>query len=94
MVLRKTPIALAVSMLALPHWVLAQSTTEAEKEVTLSAVKVSGSAEGPSDLPQVYAGGQVAKGARLGLLGNQDVMDTPFNVRANQAISQGFIRLL
>ncbi|HCQ45788.1 MAG TPA: TonB-dependent siderophore receptor, partial [Achromobacter sp.] len=26
------------------------------------------------------AGGQVARGARMGLLGNRDVMDTPFNV--------------
>lgn len=27
-----------------------------------------------------YAGGQVARGARAGLLGKQDVMDTPFNI--------------
>jgi iron complex outermembrane receptor protein len=33
-----------------------------------------------SDLPPVYAGGQVATGARLGALGNQNVMDTPFNI--------------
>ncbi|KAF0225440.1 MAG: iron complex outermembrane recepter [Rhodospirillaceae bacterium] len=29
-------------------------------------------------LPPVYAGGQVARGAKLGILGNRDVMDTPF----------------
>ena len=33
-----------------------------------------------SDLPEVYEGGQVASGARVGLLGNLDVFDTPFSV--------------
>jgi iron complex outermembrane receptor protein len=31
------------------------------------------------NLPPAYAGGQVATGGQLGLLGNRDVMDTPFN---------------
>ncbi len=31
------------------------------------------------DLPQSYAGGQVATGGRVGLFGNLDMMDTPFN---------------
>lgn len=31
------------------------------------------------NLPQPYAGGQVATGGQLGLLGNRSVMDTPFN---------------
>ena len=31
------------------------------------------------NIPPVYAGGQVATGSQLGLLGNRDVMDTPFN---------------
>jgi iron complex outermembrane receptor protein len=30
-------------------------------------------------LPAAYAGGQVARGGRMGLLGNVDIMDTPFN---------------
>lgn len=30
-------------------------------------------------LPRAYAGGQVARGGRLGLLGNVDIMDSPFN---------------
>lgn len=30
-------------------------------------------------LPPAYAGGQVAAGAQVGLLGNRSVMDTPFN---------------
>jgi iron complex outermembrane recepter protein len=31
-------------------------------------------------LPRPYAGGQIAKGGRVGLLGNKTVMDTPFSV--------------
>lgn len=31
------------------------------------------------NIPAPYAGGQVATGSQLGLLGNRDVMDTPFN---------------
>lgn len=31
------------------------------------------------NIPPPYAGGQVATGSQLGLLGNRDVMDTPFN---------------
>jgi iron complex outermembrane receptor protein len=30
-------------------------------------------------LPDEYGGGQIARGSRLGLLGNRDVMDTPFS---------------
>lgn len=32
--------------------------------------------------PAPYAGGQVARGGRSGILGNQDMMDAPFNVTA------------
>lgn len=53
---------------------------------TLPAVTVTGSAvNGPSDLPAPHAGGQVARGAQLGLLGNADIMDTPFNVTSYTA---------
>lgn len=33
----------------------------------------------PNLLPKPYAGGQVARGGQLGILGNRDMMDTPFN---------------
>ena len=46
--------------------------------VTLPPVKVSADAESNGILPP-YAGGQVARGGALGLLGNRDVMDTPFS---------------
>ena len=35
--------------------------------------------------PDVHAGGQVARGARLGILGNRDIMDTPFSSTAYTA---------
>ncbi|KJK17564.1 TonB-dependent receptor [Pseudomonas sp. 2(2015)] len=36
-------------------------------------------------IPEAYSGGQVARGARLGMLGNREVMETPFNVTAYTA---------
>lgn len=50
----------------------------AANESVLPEVKVT--AVPTDDLPPAYAGGQIARGARLGMLGNQDMMDTPFNV--------------
>lgn len=47
-------------------------------ETTLSEVRVS--AERSDALPRPYAGGQVARGGRLGLLGNTDVMKAPFSI--------------
>lgn len=51
----------------------------------LAQVTVTAQAEPAGGLPAPYAGGQVAKGARLGLLGNADVMDTPFSVTSYTA---------
>lgn len=47
---------------------------------TLPTVRVTAPPASPGDLPKPYAGGQVARGGRLGLLGNVDTMDTPFNI--------------
>jgi iron complex outermembrane receptor protein len=54
----------------------------AVSEKTLPAVRVTANLE-PS--PGLYAGGQVARGAHVGLLGNKDVMDTPFNLNSYTA---------
>lgn len=35
---------------------------------------------GPSTLPEEFAGGQVARGGQMGVLGNQDNMDVPFTM--------------
>lgn len=48
--------------------------------IELGATNVSGFAAGRSDLPETYAGGDVARGARIGMLGDQDMQDTPFSV--------------
>ncbi|ARP85875.1 hypothetical protein CAL13_06385 [Bordetella genomosp. 9] len=48
---------------------------------TLAPVSVTGTVETEGDvLPPTYAGGQVAKGARLGVLGEQDAANVPFSV--------------
>ncbi|MFQ1063502.1 TonB-dependent siderophore receptor [Bordetella trematum] len=47
---------------------------------TLAPVLVTGQKTRASDLPATLAGGQAARGTRVGLLGNQDVMLTPFSI--------------
>ena len=43
-------------------------------------MEITGSAgQGPGALPPPYAGGQVARGGSLGLLGTRGVMDIPFS---------------
>ncbi|MEQ9557396.1 MAG: TonB-dependent receptor [Rhodospirillales bacterium] len=53
------------------------------QRITLGTVSVEGRAVSGlaeiGNLPPAYAGGQVAAGSKLGLLGNKGVMDTPFN---------------
>ncbi|NHZ33473.1 TonB-dependent receptor [Massilia rubra] len=56
---------------------LAQATQE------LNAITVTATQDKlPGDAPAPYAGGQVARGARLGMLGNADNMEAPFNITA------------
>lgn len=46
----------------------------------LPTVSVSASADASAEgLAKPYAGGQVARGARLGVLGTEDIMDSPFS---------------
>lgn len=51
---------------------------------TLPTISVQGARPLPpqaeiGNLPPEYAGGQVARGGKVGILGNKDMMDTPFN---------------
>ena len=57
---------------------------EEAASATLEAVTVSADASAQG-LAKSWAGGQVARGARVGLLGTQDVMDTPFPSPATPA---------
>ncbi|WP_229509252.1 TonB-dependent siderophore receptor [Massilia sp. CCM 8734] len=64
-----------------PPAVAAASAVTTAAAATLPGVTVTASADSaPFDLPDAYAGGQVARGGRLGMLGNVDAMDTPFNL--------------
>ncbi|MFJ2985962.1 MULTISPECIES: TonB-dependent siderophore receptor [unclassified Pseudomonas] len=53
--------------------------------LTLAATNIEASSLRHDSLPEAFAGGQVARGGRLGMLGNKDVMDTPFNVTSYTA---------
>lgn len=64
----------AASLLIASGGAIAQTTA---LTTTLPAVTVQGSLS--DGLQQPYAGGQVAKGGSLGLLGTGNVMDTPFS---------------
>ncbi|CRM87999.1 MULTISPECIES: TonB-dependent receptor [Pseudomonas] len=64
---------------------IAEPTDDSPPPLTLDATNVNARYTGPTDLPDVLAGGQVARGARLGMLGNKDVMDTPFSVTSYTA---------
>lgn len=63
--------------------VLLTKTAPQDGAVLLDPVMVEAAARAPrtsviGGLPPDYAGGQVARGTQVGLLGNRDVMDTPF----------------
>jgi iron complex outermembrane receptor protein len=82
-----TPLALAALLLTAGS---AAAQTAALDTDTMPTVVVRASADASAQgLPAAYAGGQVARGGRLGLLGNVDIMDTPFNAtNYTQAIIQ------
>lgn len=79
---RLTPIAFAAAAFAAQ----AQDTTSEPVATVVVTASADASSQG---LPSAYAGGQVARGGRLGLLGNVDIMDTPFNsMNYTQALIQ------
>lgn len=56
------------------------STDGKPQGLTLEDTNITGAYSGPTALPAELAGGQVARDARLGMIGNKDLMDTPFSV--------------
>jgi len=57
------------------------SSDQTGSVVSMDAIKVEASADASAGgLAQPFAGGQVARGGRVGLLGTQDLMDTPFSI--------------
>lgn len=74
-----TPLAFAAIVMNAGSAV-AQDISSGSAFEPMATVVVSASADASAQgLPPAYAGGQVARGGRLGLLGNVDMMDTPFN---------------
>jgi iron complex outermembrane receptor protein len=61
------------------------ATDDSTPSLTLDTTTIDGRYNGPTALPDVLAGGQVARGARLGMMGNKDLMDTPFSVTSYTA---------
>src|SRR5690606_31829103 len=51
----------------------------------LPTVTVSGAPEALGEAPAPIAGGQIGGGARMGILGNTSIMDTPFSVTSYTA---------
>lgn len=72
--LKPLTVCILSSLYALPA--LAQTADEAPVQSVVISASADASAAG---LSKTFAGGQVAKGGRVGLLGTMDVMDTPFN---------------
>ncbi len=72
---RLSPIAFACLVCASAH-----AQTAPADDAVLPTIVISASADASAKgLPAAYAGGQVARGGRAGLLGNLDMMDAPFN---------------
>ena len=78
-------LSTSVVLLAASQAAWAQTDLNADSQATepstvLDTIVVTSSADASADgLPSAYEGGQVATGSRVGLLGNQDIMDTPFS---------------
>src|SRR5699024_557786 len=75
-----TQCSIATLALALGLTTVATTTVaqEADSQVALPAITVEAEPAAPA-LSAPYAGGQVAQGGGLGLLGTNSVMDTPFS---------------
>lgn len=89
--LKLSPFALAAMLLVAASAANAQNQAAADgADGKIQTVVISASADASADgLTKDYAGGQVARGGRLGLLGNVDMMDTPFNtLNFTQAVMQ------
>ncbi len=81
-VFHRSAVACAVLALAAsPAWSQQAPASPGEAATTtLSTVTVRASADASAEgLSEAFPGGQVVRGTRIGVLGNQDLMDTPFS---------------
>jgi len=66
--------------------VSAQTSDSSTAELTvLPTVTVTGATTALGEAPESMAGGQIGSGARMGILGNTSIMDTPFSVTSYTA---------
>ena len=76
-------LALAAAVTLLPMTALAAESSEPET-YDMETVEVVGKRPAPApvqaETPAVYAGGNIARASHLGVLGERDFMDVPFNV--------------
>lgn len=82
---RKKIVVAVICALSFGHAVAEDKKNNADTSTTetLDEIKVNASADASAKgLMKPYAGGQVARGGRVGVLGNQDAMDTPFSINA------------
>ncbi|MVV46809.1 TonB-dependent siderophore receptor [Pseudomonas sp. PB120] len=84
--IRTAMLSFALATTSAQSWAADPEQAEPRAEgLTLGETHVNADYSGPTALPGVLAGGQVARGARLGMMGNKDVMDTPFSVTSYTA---------
>lgn len=75
-----SPLAFAAFLLTTAAHAQSDTGAPAGDAATLPTVTITASADASKDgLPKAYAGGQVARGGRMGILGNVDMMSAPFN---------------
>jgi len=80
---RRSALSAAVALLAATqaHAQAVAAPAAAASAVDTQEVVIHASADASAGgLKAPYAGGQVARGGRVGILGSQDVMDTPFSI--------------
>lgn len=67
------------------NYTLVKRPVAVDGGLTLDTTSIDAVSVRQGNLPEALSGGQVARGGRLGMLGNKDVMDTPFNVTSYTA---------
>jgi iron complex outermembrane receptor protein len=78
--LRPTVVATLLALNAVAALAQTTAAEPASSSGTLNTITVEASADASAEgLAKPYAGGQVARGGRVGILGTQDVMSTPFS---------------
>src|SRR6201996_5450344 len=71
------PVVLSLAALSASAAALADTAADDQLDTIVVTASADASAKG---VQPAYAGGQVARGGRVGIFGSQDIMDTPFSI--------------